>query len=76
MPKVIANGVTQEVQVMGRFTIVEYVNEKGIRGVGIARRCQGDTDKDGVGVKIAKSRALKAIEYKLAKKKINNPLMG
>ena len=67
--------ITHQVGV-GRYTIIEVTNSGGVKGVGIARRTQGDTDKTGVGINIAINRALKAIEHKLAKKKINHPLMG
>lgn len=67
--------ITKHVTV-GRFTIVEVTTEKGIRGIGVARRSQGDLEKKDVGKNIAYSRAIKAIQHKLNKKQLHNPLMG
>jgi len=61
----------------GRYTLSEVVHiPTGIKGIGIARRGQGDKLRPEVGVKIATNRAIKAIEKKKTKKKINNVLMG
>lgn len=67
--------ITNQISI-GRYTIIEVTTGSGIKGVGIARRSQGDMDKTGVGANIATSRALKAIEHKITKKKINHLLMG
>lgn len=67
--------ITNQISI-GRYTIIEVTTGRGIKGIGIARRSQGDGDKAGVGANIATSRALKAIDHKVAKKKINHPLMG
>lgn len=74
--KVTNNGKTTKMEIVGRYTIIEIINEDGIRGVGIARRTQGDKDRPNVGIDIATNRALKAIEHKLKRKTINNSLMG
>lgn len=74
--KVANNGKSTKVEIVGRYTIIEITNEDGVRGVGIARRSQGDKNRPNIGIDIATNRALKAIEHKLKRKTINNSLMG
>ena len=60
----------------GRFTIIELTTVNGIKGVGIARRSQGDKNVDSIGETIAQVRAFRAIEKKLSGRKINYVLEG
>jgi len=74
--KVIPLMPIERIYSIGRFTIAEVVAPHGTKGVGIARRSQGDELKKGVGERIAVNRAWEAICRKDKKKTIHHPLMG
>lgn len=71
--------VTVNLVKIGRFTVAEAVGTdsgKKLISVGIARCSDLDSWKPAMGVNIAIGRALKAMERKVAGKKITQVLMG
>jgi len=59
-----------------RFTIVEIVDEKGIKGFGISRRSQLDRENPVLAESIARGRAERALTIKKAGRKLRHVLMG
>ena len=61
---------------IGRFTIVQLVDESGIRAVGVSRKSHLDRHNKGIALTIAKGRAERALTLKKQKKLVQNPFMG
>lgn len=60
---------------IGRFTIVQVVDQEGVRAVGVARKSSLDSHTDH-GINIARGRAERALTLKKQNKPVNHPYMG
>lgn len=69
------NIVKNDTWEIGRFTIVQVVDETGIRGVGVSKKSNLDSHSE-MGKNIARGRAERALTLKKQNKLINHPYMG